>query len=43
MFGVLMVISVKVWFWMQVARNGLLRELKRLELRVAEGLGRGAG
>ena len=26
---------MKVWFWMQMNRNSILREIKRVELRVA--------
>jgi len=26
---------VKVWFWMELQKNAVVREIKRLELRVA--------
>ena len=26
---------IKAWFWMQIHRNRVLREIKRLELQVA--------
>ena len=27
--------AIKVWYWMELQRNALIRELKRLELQVA--------
>lgn len=27
---------VKVWFWLELARNSVVREIKRLELQVAQ-------
>lgn len=27
---------VKVWFWLELARNSIVREVKRLELQVAQ-------
>jgi hypothetical protein len=32
------VLALKVYFWIQMMRNAVLREVKRVELRVAEGL-----
>lgn len=34
-FGMFMVTSLKIWAWMQMDRNAIIRELKRLELQVA--------
>ena len=34
-FGLLSVMAVKIWFWMQLNKNILSREMKRLELQVA--------
>ncbi len=39
LFGMLIVMSVKIWFWLQMMRNSLLREIKRLELRLADAEG----
>ena len=38
LFGVslLMIVVLKLWYWMLMNRNAVLREVKRLELRVAE-------
>lgn len=33
--ALLMVAAMKIWFWMQMEKYVLLREMKRLELRVA--------
>ena len=30
------VVTTKLWYWMLANRNGIQREIKRLELRVAE-------
>jgi uncharacterized membrane protein len=35
LLGMLVVMSVKVYFWLQMVRNQVLREIKRLELRLA--------
>ena len=32
--GIFMVTSLKIWAWMQMDRNALMRELKRLELQI---------
>ncbi len=29
------ILAMKIWFWMEFQRNGLTREIKRLELQVA--------
>lgn len=34
-FCVLAVWALKIWYWMELQRNGLAREIKRLELQVA--------
>ena len=34
------VAMMKVWFWMQMNRNSILREIKRVELQVARLAGR---
>jgi len=41
-FGVcvLAVASLKIWYWMELSKNAVLRELKRVELRVVR-LGEG--
>ena len=33
--GIFMVTSLKIWAWMQMDRNAVIRELKRLELQIA--------
>lgn len=33
--SLLIVTMLKVWYWMQMDRNAIIRELKRLELQVA--------
>lgn len=33
--ALLMVMALKLWFWMQMAKYDVLREVKRLELQVA--------
>lgn len=35
MLSALFVAMLKMWFWMEMHRNQMLRELKRLELQVA--------
>lgn len=34
-FGMFMVTALKVWAWMQMDRNAIIRELKRIELQIA--------
>ena len=34
-FGMFMVTALKIWAWMQMDRNAIIRELKRLELQIA--------
>jgi hypothetical protein len=39
-----LVLAIKVWYWLEVARLSVVREVKRLELqvsRLAEGVGEG--
>lgn len=36
-FGMVSVAMLKMWFWMRMNHLALLRELKRIELRVARG------
>lgn len=37
MFGSLLMVSLlKMWNWMQMDKNALVREIKRLELRIAQ-------
>ncbi len=31
----IVVIATELWFWMEMNRNGILREVKRLELQIA--------
>lgn len=38
-FSWLAVAMLKMWFWMQINTNAILREIKRLELRLARRLG----
>ena len=33
--GISGILGMKIWFWMEFQRNGLTREIKRLELQVA--------
>ena len=33
-FGMFMITSLKVWAWMQMDKNSLIREIKRLEFQV---------
>ena len=35
-FSAIMVAFMKVWFWMRMESNRVIRELKRLELQVAQ-------
>ena len=35
LFGMLGIGQMKMWYWMQMNRNALAREIKRLELQVA--------
>ena len=30
-----MSVPLKIWFWMEIQRNSVVREIKRLELQVA--------
>lgn len=39
MFSLLSVAMLKMWFWMRMNHLALLRELKRIELRLIQGLG----
>ena len=34
-YALLIVLGIKVWYWMELNRAALLRELKRLELQLA--------
>jgi len=34
--GLIVMLALKVYFWLQMVRNEVLREVKRFELRVAE-------
>lgn len=34
-FAMMSLGMVKLWFWMEMQKNGVIRELKRLELQVA--------
>jgi len=40
--GALLVSFMKMWYWQRLNRNTVLREIKRLELRLAELAGRDA-
>jgi hypothetical protein len=33
--AILNVLAIKVWFWMELVKNSVVREVKRLELQVA--------
>lgn len=33
--GLIASLGIKIWFWMQMTNNQILRELKRLELQIA--------
>ena len=33
--GIFMVTAMKIWAWMQMDRNAIMRELKRIELQIA--------
>lgn len=33
--AVLMLVSIKMWSWMEISKHALLREIKRLELQLA--------
>ena len=35
MYCVLSIALIKIWYWMELNKNAVLRELKRLELQVA--------
>mgnify|MGYP006269667541 FL=1 len=35
--GLIVTLALKVYFWLQMVRNAVLREVKRVELRVVEG------
>jgi hypothetical protein len=34
-FAMLTLALIKLWFWMELQRNGIVREVKRLELQIA--------
>jgi len=34
-FVILSLVLVKIWFWLEMQRNALVREIKRLELQIA--------
>lgn len=34
-FGMFMVTALKIWAWMQMDRNAIIRELKRIEVQIA--------
>ena len=34
-WGVLTIVLMKIWFWLEINKNGLTREIKRLELQIA--------
>jgi uncharacterized PurR-regulated membrane protein YhhQ (DUF165 family) len=36
LLGMLMVMSIKIYFWLQLVRNALLRAIARVELRLAD-------
>ena len=38
--SLLMVMALKIWYWMQMDKNSLTREIKRLELQVSSLSGR---
>jgi len=33
--GALTIVLMKIWFWLEINKNGLTREIKRLELQIA--------
>jgi len=33
--GLITITALKIWFWMQMNNNAILREIKRLELQIA--------
>ncbi len=35
MYSLIVISSLKAWYWMQMNRNALTREIKRLELQIA--------
>tara|TARA_R110002072_G_scaffold96409_8_gene212129 strand:+ start:234 stop:635 length:402 start_codon:yes stop_codon:yes gene_type:complete len=35
LFGGVVIVAFELWFWMEMNRNSLLREVKRLELQVS--------
>jgi hypothetical protein len=34
-FGLVAVMGMKIWYWMELQKNAITREIKRLELQVA--------
>ena len=38
MFCCMVVVSLKVWFWLEMQRNSIIRELKRVELLIARSM-----
>lgn len=34
--GALTIVLLKIWFWLEINKNGLTREIKRLELQLAQ-------
>ena len=34
-FGFMSVLAVKIWTWMEMAKNEIMREVKRTELQIA--------
>ena len=30
------VTTIKIWYWMEMTRNALLRDIKRVELQIAQ-------
>ncbi|MCB2156372.1 hypothetical protein KQI84_15975 [bacterium] len=35
-FALMMILGMKIWYWMELNRNAMLREIKRVELQVAQ-------
>jgi len=34
-WGLIWIVMIKIWFWLEISRNSLTREIKRLELQLA--------
>jgi hypothetical protein len=34
-WGMLTIVLMKIWFWLEINKNGVTREIKRLELHIA--------